>query len=184
MKRYALLMLLGASAAGCASAQAKAAPDRPALEVPPPPPRVIETVTVTDPPVPDRVGDLPAAPATPRPRPTPPSRETAKPDPKPEPATEPAPPSPAPAAPPVPQLRTPGTSDTEASRQVREVIDRAKKSLSSVNYQRLTHELRAQYDSAKLMLTQSEDALKSTNFEFARNLADKADRIAKELQGR
>jgi hypothetical protein len=35
-----------------------------------------------------------------------------------------------------------------------------------------------------MLITQSEDALKSTNFEFARNLADKAERIARELQGR
>ena len=55
---------------------------------------------------------------------------------------------------------------------------------TAIDYARLSTERRQQYEQAKLMVTQSEDALKGSNFEFARNLADKADRLAKELQGR
>jgi hypothetical protein len=85
----------------------------------------------------------------------------------------------------VPPLRTPGSAEpAEALRQVRDVIGRARKTLQSIDYQHLTPDRRAQYDSARLMITQSEEELKTSNFEFARNLADKAERIAKELQAR
>jgi outer membrane biosynthesis protein TonB len=181
MKRLLPVVLL-IPVIGCASAQAKTPPNMPALEVPPPPPRVIDASPPAEPPPPEPVITLPSVPVNPRPRQTPPSREPAKPEPKtePPPVVEP----PAPIQPPVPPLRTPGTPDAEASRQVREVIDRAKKTLGSIDYRALTPQQRAQYDSAKMLITQSEDALKSTNFEFARNLADKAERIARELQGR
>ena len=83
MKRLALLMLLFPVAAGCASAQAKSPVDRPNLDVPAPPPRVIEPRVLYEPPPPEPVPDLPvASPTSPRPRQTPPARE--KPDPKPE----------------------------------------------------------------------------------------------------
>jgi hypothetical protein len=74
----------------------------------------------------------------------------------------------------------------EAARQIHDVIERAKRGLGAIDYGRLSIERRSQYDSAKLMVTQSEDELKkpNSNFEFARNLAEKADRLAKELQGR
>ena len=82
MKRLALLRLLVPVAAGCASAQAKSPVDRPNLEVPAPPPRVIESRAAYDAPPPEPVPDLPAAsPSSPRPRPVPPARES-KPDPK------------------------------------------------------------------------------------------------------
>jgi hypothetical protein len=82
----------------------------------------------------------------------------------------------------VPQLRTPETADSaEAMRAVRDVIERAKKTLGVINYQRLSNARRSQYDSAKMMIVQSENELKASNFEFARKLADKADRLATEL---
>jgi outer membrane biosynthesis protein TonB len=177
--------VLGASAA-CASAQAKSPAERPNLEVPPVPPRVIEAKLV-EPPPPEPVEELPPVAALPpRPRPQAPPREAAKVEPKP---AEPAPTDQTPAsiapAPPVPQLRTPATADgAEATRQVNELIDRAKKTLNSIDYVRLTPERRSQYDSAKLMVGESENALKKSDFEFARNLAEKADRLARELQGR
>lgn len=189
MKRALPLVLL-IPAVACASTQAKSPAARPNLEVPAPPPRVIEAMA-SEPPLPEPVGELPAAPASPRPRTSPPpvSRESPKPDPKPEtpPADQAAvavvtPPAPAAA---MPQLRKPGAPDgAEASRQVRDVIERAKKTLGSIDYQRLTNERRDQYDSANLLITQSEDAIKTLKFDIARNLAEKADRIAKELQAR
>jgi hypothetical protein len=186
MKR-ALALILLVPAMACASAQAKAPADSPNLDVPPAPPRVIESIPAQDFALPEPVSDLPAAPATPRPRPAPP-REPVRSEPKPEPAPpeQPAAPAASPTVPPaVPQLRTPGSADgAEASRQVRDVIDRAKRTLGLIDYARLNKERRTQYDTAKLLMTQSEEALKSANFDIARNLADKADRIAKELQTR
>jgi outer membrane biosynthesis protein TonB len=167
--------------AACASAQAKSPPARPNLEVPPAPPRVVQTTPLPEPAPPEPV-ELPApTPSTPRPRP--PSRETAKPDPKPETPPDP-PPAAAPPVAPAPQLRTPATADVaEASRQVRDILERARKTLDSINYQRLTKARKAEYDRAKLMILQSEDAVKSEKFPYAKNLADKADQIAKELHG-
>ncbi|MEN3339910.1 MAG: hypothetical protein V7647_3586 [Acidobacteriota bacterium] len=178
-----------AATGACASAQAKSPADRPTLEVPPVPPRVIEAKPLTPPP-PEPVDDLPpVAPLPPRARNTSPPRETTKVEPKPAdpaPAVEqPVATAAAPASPPVPQLRTPDTVDgPEATRQVRDVIDRARRGLESIDYRRLSTERRQQYDSAKLMVTKSEDALKQSDFGLARQLAEKADRLAKELQSR
>src|SRR5215210_6690542 len=130
MKR-ALPLILLVPAIACASAQAKAPADNPALEVPPAPPRVIESIPPQDFAPPEPVSELPAAPAMPRPRPAPP-REPVRTEPKPEaaPAEQPAPIAPPTAPPAVPQLRTPGSADgAEASRQIRDVIDRAKRTL-------------------------------------------------------
>jgi hypothetical protein len=184
MKRSLLLILLLAPLAACASAQAKAPVESPKLDVPPPPPRLIETVTPSEPPPPDPVADLPANPATPRPRPSTPKSDPVKPEPpKTEPPVEQAPATPpAPTAPPLPQLRTPSSPD--AARQVQEIIDRANGALKSIDYQALTPDRRAQYENAKLLIKQAEDAVKAANFDFAKNVAEKAERIAKELQGR
>ena len=185
MKKAILCVwVCGALASGaCATATAKAPADRPVLEVPPPPPRVIEPTPEPELAMPP-VGELPPA-SLPNPRPKPvPNREPVRTEPKPEtPAVETAPPV-APVAPP-PQLRTPGTTDgAEAARQVHDVLDRANKTLGSIDYRRMTTARRGQYDTAKNLIRQSEDALKASNFDIARNLANKADQIAKELQTR
>jgi hypothetical protein len=189
MRKLLLLIAIGclAGSAACASAQAKSPTDRPNLEVPQVPPRVIEA-RVVEPPPPEPVEELPPVAQMPaQKRPTPPPRDTAKAEPKPQ---EPAPaaeqaPALTPVAPPVPQLRTPSTVDgAEATRQIHDVIERAKKGLAAIDPARLSTERQSQFQQAKIMVTQSEDALKASNFEFARLLADKADRLAKELQGR
>jgi outer membrane biosynthesis protein TonB len=187
MKRIAILLLLGPFAAACASAQARTPADRPALEMPPVPARVIDA-SPPEPALPEPVADLPAAPAPappPRAKTPPPPRETAKPEPKP---TEPAPAEQAaavPPAPPLPQLRTPGTPEgPEAARRVSTVIDRARKTLKSIDYQRLPAASQAEYNSANLTITQSEEALKTGKVDIALNLAEKAEKIAKELQSR
>lgn len=174
-----------AGGAACASAQAKSPADRPALEVPPVPPRVIEAKPLETA-LPQPVEELPPVAQLP-PRPRPAARETARVEPKPAepPPADQALPAVTPPAPAVPQLRTPGTVDgAEATRQVGEVIERARRALNAIDYRRLTSERKSQYNSAKLMVTESENALKKSDFEFARNLAEKADRLAKELTGR
>lgn len=184
MKRVFLgVWVCGALASGaCASVGAKVPADRPALEVPAPPARIIEPGPRPEP-IPEPVGELPPPPATPRPRPAAP-REPARPEPKVEPPPIEAPPPVAPVTPP-PQLRTSGTADgAEALRQVREILDRANKTLKAIDVRKLQSARREQYNTARLLITQSEDALKASNFDIARNLADKADRIAKELQTR
>jgi hypothetical protein len=186
MQRIMLLVWLGAVAASasCASAQARTAADRPALEVPAPPTRMIEPTARPEPATPEPVPDLPpAAPPNPKPRP-PASREPARTDPKPDaPAAEIPPPPVAPVTPP-PQLRTSSVDGAEAERQVRSVLESAGKTLKLVDYQRLSNARRAEYDNAQRLMVQSEENLKIANFEIARNLANKADQIAKELQPR
>jgi len=190
MKRLVLAVILGSLTSACAAAQAKAPADRPTLDVPAPPPKTIEPTPKPEPSTtPEPVSDLPpASPATPT-RPTRPAQRDTTPRPEPKP-TETAPveqPAATPPAPivPAPQLRTPGTADgAEAAKQVRDMIDKAQKSLLSVDFQRLNKAQQGQYNNAKLMLTQAEEQLKGSNFEIARNNADKAARIAVELGGR
>jgi outer membrane biosynthesis protein TonB len=192
MKRLLLLALM-IPAGACASASAKTPADRPALEVPPPPPRVIEPLPSTDISPPEPVADLPAAPSTTTSRPRQqPSRETtprespkpvAQPETPPETAPAPQPVVPVPA--PQSQLRTPGTADgAEAARQVREVIDRTTRALGSVDYRTLSGAQRKAYDDAKEFMQQAEGAIKEANYVFARSLADKAEKLARGLPTR
>ncbi len=185
MKRIilGLLVLSGAASAACASATAKAAPDRPALEVPAPPAKVIEPSPQPEPTLPP-VPELPPA-QPPNSRPSrPPVRETAKPDPKQEtPTTTEAAPAPPPVAP-APQLRQPGAAEpSEAAKQVQALIDHASKSLDSVNTRGFTKARRAVYENARGLLTQAQESLKKSDFDNARKLADKVENTARELGG-
>jgi hypothetical protein len=72
----------------------------------------------------------------------------------------------------------------EAERQVRAVLESAIKALKLVDHNSLSKARRAEYDNAVRLMAQSEENLKTANFEIARNLANKADQIAKELQPR
>lgn len=176
-----------AGGTGCATTRAEMPRDRPALEVPLPPPRVITPLPAPDPPPPDPVGDLPAgSPNTPsRPR-APRERETPppKPEQKPEETKPPETPPVAPPAP-VPQLRIPETGDsTQVSAQIREIIDRTRKALDGIDYRPLSQLRKKAYDDAKMFYTQAEEALKANNLVFAKELADKAERLSRELQGR
>jgi hypothetical protein len=186
MQRIVLLIWLGAVAASasCASAQARAAADRPTLEVPAPPARVIEPPARPEPATPEPVPDLPP-PAPPNPKPKPPAnREPARTDSKPEAPAPEVPQQPVAPVTPPPQLRTSSVDGAEAERQVRTILDRASKGLKLVDPKGLSNARRKEYDTAVLMMAQSEENLKTANFEIARNLANKADQIAKELQSR
>jgi hypothetical protein len=186
MKKVILAVwVCGALASGaCAAASAKVPADRPTLDVPAPPPRVIEPTPQPEPSTPEPVGELPPTlPANPRPKPVP-NRDPPRAEAKPEAPAAAETVTVAPVTPP-PTLRTPGTADgAEAMRQVREVLDRANKTLGSIDYRLLNKDRREQYNTAKNLITQSEDALKKSTFDIARKLADKADQIAKELQTR
>lgn len=184
MKKLIALAIAAGLLSACATTQATVPVEHPALDVPPVPARVIEPAPL--PPVlgPEPVGDLPPiSPTTGRPRV--PRPENAKGDPKTEPPpAEPVTP-PAPVTPTVPPLRTPATPDSsQAAKQIREINARASDMLNTTDYQKLPKEQQAVYQNAKLLINQAEDAIKASNFEFARNLAEKAERLAKELQGR
>ena len=56
--------------------------------------------------------------------------------------------------------------------------------LSKVDYRRLNGDRQKAYNEAKMFMQESEEALKNTNHIFARSLAEKAERLAKELQSR
>ncbi len=173
---------------GCARGHAKVAPDRPALDMPEPPPRDVEP---TDAEVPAPM-PLPGEPArlTP-PRTRPPQRtEPAKSEPKPEPKIEVAPEAPKtteepphPAPPTTLQTMPPG-AEGEIERTIRGTLGRATTDLSRVDYRGLNPDARNQYDTAKNFIRQAEVAMTAKNLAFAKTLADKSAVLAAQLAGR
>ena len=161
------------------------------MNIPPPPPRVIEPAPE---PMPEPVGDLPPLPpsAPPARKPAPkeaPAKEPAKVEPlKPvEPPPVETPPKETPKPPPDPavQLRTPQTADTSgAAKNVQATIDSATGMLNTVNFGTLSNERKKAYNDAKLWLQQAEDALKQGNLVFAQGVATKAETLAKQLAGK
>jgi outer membrane biosynthesis protein TonB len=183
-----VLALAGLAVGACASASANPTVDRPALVVPPPPPRVIEPAPE---PLPEPVSDIPPAPSptppshTGRARDTTPKTPETKVDPKAE-APKPVEPIIEPVAPPPqqppPQLRTPETADSSgAAKVIRATIDRARLLLNSVDYGPLNKERKKAYNDAKLFLQEAEDGLKQGNVVFAQGVATKAETLAREL---
>ena len=192
MKRLALIVSLGALASACVTARAATRPvERPALEVPPAPPRIVEPTPQPEATQIEPVSDIPPAATAPpasRSRPSS-SREStpreAKPDPKQETAPPPAAEAPAQNVTPAPTLRTPATKDTAgAERQIRDTLHKARTGLRSVDYQRLSQERKKAYDEANAFIAEAESAIKTSNFELAKELADKAEKFSKELQQR
>lgn len=198
MRRAATILALAVSAAGCVTTKAQTSVERPALEVPPVPARIIERAPLPEvariEPEPELVPELPdPAPtargaAAGRPRDTAANaKETHKPEAKPE-----APPTDVAAAPPpqaaagVSLLRTQATADAAAAeRQIVETLTRARKNLEVVNYQRLTEPRQKAYNEAKDFISGAEREVKASNFELAKELADKAEKYATALlQGR
>ena len=189
MKKLAGLLIgvaLGAASAACVTTRAQApSAARPPLEVPPVPPRVIEPAPTPPAPHVEPVGDLPAAPPATQSKPRPP-RDTQKPESKP-PETPPAEPPPAtqPAAPPatVPPLSLASTADpAQIERQIRDILFRANNLLGRVDYRKLSPERRKAYDQAKQFAAGAEAAIKEANYQYALELADKAETMAKGLQ--
>jgi hypothetical protein len=184
------LCAICATAAACASAEARGA-DSPGLVIPPPPAHV---VPITAEPVLEPVGESPTPPAsgTARPPARPPAPRPAtgeaKPEAKPsttDPKADQPPPSDsaAPVVPvaPAPQLRTPESTGAEAA--IHASIDRARGLLNTVDYRHLNNARRRAYDDAKTFAQQAEDALKAGNVVFAQSVATKAETLAKQLAG-
>lgn len=180
--------LLGASLVSCAHGQAKTIVELPPLDMPAPPPRVVEAVEPQQAPV----VSLPDEPHTPvRSRPNPPAQRADAPR-----TTEPpktdvvTPETPKPAedqpktTPPTTLQTTPTQREGEVERRVRISIAQAMNDLNRVNYQALNADARNQYDTAKRFATQAEEALRARNLVFASNLADKAAALAAQLLGR
>ena len=191
MQRLIPVLLLGLFSAACSTTKAATPIERPTLDVPPAPPRIVEAAPIPEPeriePVPDLAPPV-AVPSPAKPKPAPrETRETQKPEPKPETPAAPDPAATAPPAPtsPPPTLRTPATADTAAAeRQIRDVLRRARSGLQSIDYQRLNPDRKKFYDEANDFISGAEAEIKKGNFELARSLAGKADQYAKELQQR
>jgi hypothetical protein len=169
-------------AAGCAKAKAAPLPESPPLVMPAPPARVlapIEEEPIASAPA---ILETPATNNAPR---TPPQRNPGRTTARTEPSA-PAEPAPAPVAqvaPPEPpkELRS---LDAAAEQNVRDLLGRASRDLSRVDYQKLSMEGRAQYDQSKRFSDQADQALKERNTVFAATLADKAAVLAAELLSR
>jgi hypothetical protein len=186
-----LVMLLGvgslvATGAGCVKARAQTVPDGPPLAMPQPPSRVFapieEEPLVSSPVAPE--APVTAAPRVPATRPparraeaTPPDPDKAKP--------ETPPPAPAPVVEAPRELRAASSpADPEAERRIADVLARAARDLSRVDYRGLTPGGRQQYDQAKGFSEEAQKALKERNFVYAQTAAEKAAKLASELLGR
>jgi hypothetical protein len=123
-----------------------------------------------------------AAPPPPR-RPSPRNTDS-RPAEKPEPATETPPATATPPPAPVAPLRTSSSpTGSEASRQIRDILQRVESSLSRVDYQKLSDDRRATYDMAKSFKQQSEEKLKQEDLNLALSFAQRAENMVKTLVG-
>jgi hypothetical protein len=185
VQRLALVALVLIAASACTTARAAKPVERPALEVPPPPPRVIAPLPLPDLPPVDFVLEAPTnnMPSSPRSRARAEKPEPPKPEQKPEPP--PADPPPAPPQPASPALRIPENADTtQQQNQIKAQIATAKAILDKTDYGPLKPPLKNAYDQAKNFVSEAEAALKSGNLVYAKETAEKAERLAKELQNR
>ena len=191
MKTLHVLVLMSLVASGCVRTAAKTTPDAPPLDMPAPPPREIEPTEVETPaPVPLVAEPARNTPPT-RPRTTPreqaPRVEPPKPaePPKAEPPpVEPVKPAEEPLKPTSTLQTTPATAEGEVERGIRASITRANAALNSIDYRVLNAGAKTQYDTAKRWIRQADEAMKSKNLVFAKNLADKAAALAAQLGGR
>jgi hypothetical protein len=177
---------------GCARARAKA-PEMPtSLDVPVPPPRLVEPLDVEAPP-PARLPEEPArpvpararpAPAPPPARPEPQKAEAPKPEPPPADPPKAAEDAPKPAPPPTTLQTTPAGAEGEVERSIRTTLARAAADLTRVDYRVLNADARTQYDTAKRFIQQAEEAARAKNLVFAKNLAEKAAALAAQLPGK
>lgn len=181
---FAFCLLHFALLTACAKAKAaELVPDGPPLAMSVPPPRVItpvEQVVIAEPlppPAPE-----PAAAPPPRPAARPPARVESKP----EPATPATPPTPPPTASAEPrEVRSvPAAAAASEERKVRDLMTRASRDLTRVDYQKLSSEGKSNYEQSKRFSEQAEQALKEKNFVFAMASAEKAATLAAELAGR
>ena len=171
----------------CTHAAARTTPEMPALEMPAPPPRDVEPAEVeAPPPVPLAIEPARNTPARPRasspPRPEAPRADPPKPDLPP--VVEPPKVAEDPPKPPTTLQTTPATAEGEVERGIRASLQRATADLNRVDYRVLNADARTQYDTAKRFVRQADDAIRTKNLVFAKNLAEKAATIAAQLAGR
>lgn len=182
----AVVAMCGMLTSACFGAKAQTVAAQP-LDVPVPPPRVVE---VSQPEMPPPVS-LPEEPARTAPSSvlTPPQRgnEAARPAeaPRTEPVAETAKPLEDASRPPATTLQTtPAQRDGELERRIRTLLVQAAGGLGRINYQALNTDGRTQYDTAKRFINQAEEAVRTKNLVFAYNLADKAATLAGQLSAR
>jgi hypothetical protein len=192
---YALIpccaIALSLASAGCMRLSARAAPEPPPLDMPLPPPRVIETAA-SNPPTPGTLVDAPAggAPSSRRPPPrveAPKPAEASKPEPPPPVAEVPQPPQEPARTPPLTTLQTtPPEREAALEKEIRGMLERAASNLNRVDYRKLNVDAKAQYDQAKNFAVRAEDSLRSPskNLVFAQQLAKNALDMAVQLAGR
>jgi len=191
MKLYPLLLVL-VFTSGFMRAAAKTTPDAPPLDMPAPPPREVEP-SEPEAPQPVPLVSEPARNAQPRARPAP--REPAAPraadapkpaePPKVEPPVVEAPKPPEePARPPSTLQTTPATLEGDVERGIRASLTRANADLNRIDYRMLNADAKTQYDTAKRFIRQADDAIRTKNLVFAKNLADKAAALAAQLGGK
>lgn len=179
-----LLALAISAGAACRTVRAAEPIERPALEVPPPPPRVI--VPLPGPNAPPRLEPVEELPVTPDKSPTKPRPPREKPDPNK--AADPKielvdPPPQTPPAPAPPPLRLDNPNAAQLSAQVRDTLGRAKAIIEKIDRNSLTTEPRRQaYDQAKLFAAEAEDAIQKDNLVYAKEMADKAERLASSIK--
>ena len=188
MKIINTLLLVSVLASGCVRAHAKTTPELLPLEVPAPPPRDV-VPNETEAPTPMPLVPEPARNAPQRPRPGPreqPRVEPAKQEPvKPEPVpAEPSKAADEPPRPPTTLQTAPAIVESEVERAIRATLSRASTDLSRIDYRALNADARTQYDTAKRFISQADEAMRSKNLVFARNLAEKAASLAAQLGGR
>jgi hypothetical protein len=166
---------------GCFGAQAKAVVV-PALDMPAPPPRVVEVSTPVPPP-PVSLPEEPVRNTPPREQPAaepPRAVDGARSDAPPEPARAAGAARPAPGA----LQTTSAREEAEAEQRIRSSLVQAVTALNRIGYQSLDADARLQYDTARRFIVQAEDAIRARNLVFAANLADKAVLLAAQLAGR
>lgn len=151
----------------------------PELTPPPAPPRVIETfadeaVVPAEPTAPDGTNSPAARNAAKPPAPAPPRVETPA-KPVEPPRVEPEKPA---SPPPALTLKPSPGSESATVGSIRNMLGRAGRDLSRVNYGSLTLDGKTQYDTAKRLMEQAEEALRTGNLVFSGKLADKAATMA------
>ena len=175
------LAVCASLSSGCFGLRAKAVMMPTPLDMPEPPPRVVE-VHEPDVPPPIPLPEEPVRSTPTRPPPTPPAVENPRP-PQPPPADTAKPEELTPR--PAPTLQTtPTQREEEVERKIRGLLGQATNDLNRINYQNLSSDGRTQYDMAKRFVSQAEDALKAKNLTFANTMADKAATLATQLAGR
>ena len=75
----------------------------------------------------------------------------------------------------------PPGAEGEMERTIRAQLSHAANDLTRVDYRALNSDARTQYDTAKGLVRQAEDALKARNLVFAKSIADKAAALAAQL---